>query len=87
MKTVSLTEAKRTLPELLQAGEPVTVTRRGEPIGTLNVRFVVRTGAGMVAGRKAARELLAMAKRAPITANAADTGTAELRRMRDRGEF
>lgn len=87
MKTISLTEAKRQLPELLQSSEPVTVTRRGEPIGTLSAHITVRSANSRATHRKAARGLLAISARAPVTDREADTGTAELRRMRDRGEY
>ena len=35
MKTVTLTQARRRLGELVQASETVRVTHRGTPIGTL----------------------------------------------------
>lgn len=87
MKTISITEAKRRLPELLQSAEPVTVTRHGDPIGTVKVRAVMRREVSAEQRAIAAARLI---KRAEATASVADEdqgGVADLRRMRQRGDL
>jgi hypothetical protein len=79
MKTVSLAEAKRKLPE--------TVARRDEPIGSLKVRAVMRAPVTEQGHHDACRALIQMAKKTRTVKTKAKGITAEVRRLRDLGEL
>ena len=85
MKTVTLTEARRQLGELVNSAEPVEITRRGERIGTLRgeAEAPVDREKAMAAARgiRALSERLA-AKRKPSKKHGA---TQAVRDLRDRG--
>jgi antitoxin (DNA-binding transcriptional repressor) of toxin-antitoxin stability system len=87
MKTLSITDAKHRLAELLQSAEPVVVTRRGNPIGTLNLRALWRNETTTRRHRLACRRLIALAESAPIVDDPEQGITSELRRLRDSGEI
>jgi len=82
MKTVTLTQARNKLGELVQQGEPVELTRRGQSIATL--RVFAKPKVDREAAIKAAhdiRELSARlaAKRKPSKRHGATKAVRDLR--------
>ena len=71
MSTVSVSEARASLPELLDrvlGGEEVTITRHGQPVAVV-VRpdaLQARRAAGAFAAAQALHELLDQARRTPL---------------------
>ena len=86
MKTLTITVAKKQLPELLQSQEPVTITRRGELLGVLSIRFTVKPAATSQRIRLAARRARKLAAKTPTVNNPEQGITAQIRRWRDSGE-
>lgn len=85
MKTVSITEARRRLGELMKAAEPVEVTRRGEPLGTL--RPSVRQPYDREKAMAAASDIRVLGERlaAKHKPSQKHGATAAVRALRDRG--
>lgn len=94
MSTVTLSEARASLPQLLDRvldGEEVTITRHGQPVAVV-VRpdaLRVRRADGAFAAAQALHELLDQARRAPLvpgtlTPERAEELIAEVRAGRSR---
>ena len=85
MKTLTLTQARRQLGELVDAAEPVERTRRGVPIGT--PRPSVRAPYNRDAAIEAARGIRELGERLATWHKPSKKhgGTRALRELRDHG--
>ena len=86
MKSVSLTEARRSLADLVAEPQTVEVTRRGRPVGTL--RVLGQTEPDRERAMEAARGLRELAERvkATIKPSVKHGATRAVRELRDHGD-
>ena len=83
MKTLTLTQARQQLGELMHAAEPVKLTRRGQPIGTLHVEAQAEPAHDRDRAMAAARRLreIGMTRKPSKTHG----GAKAVRKLRDDG--
>ncbi len=82
MKTVTITQAKRGLSDLLAKGQAVEVTSHGRTVGTL--RVFAQAKVDREKAKEAARGIREIGMK--YKPSKKHGGTAELRKIRDHGE-